>query len=285
MTTDIIEINNYIVLIEQSDDEKTIIEKCDLFDQVVGFSFYGSGEVELSVGSGSSAKVFKNTTGMATSFFGNKHVEFSHKISHKKPLQCISVFSTIKNIKKQPATEREVYNAQLKPLLYPEKDFVEGPYFYMTPNMRTAVTKVFSNTYSGSTRTLFLKSQITELLAHFFAQLLENENGEISKADQEKLYSAKEIISNNIEAPPSLSEISKLIGLNNTKLKKNFKQLFGVPVFKYLQNERLAKAYDMLISGNLGIQETAWFVGYTSLSSFSNAFHKKFGVRPSDVKK
>jgi AraC family transcriptional regulator, transcriptional activator of the genes for pyochelin and ferripyochelin receptors len=98
------------------------------------------------------------------------------------------------------------------------------------------------------------------------------------------LYEAKEILSNNLDAPPSLSELSKKIGLNSFKLKKNFKELFGVPVFKYLQNQRMEKAYELLQGGNVTIQEAAWNVGYDSLSSFSNAFSKKYGFRPSEIK-
>ena len=37
---------------------------------------------------------------------------------------------------------------------------------------------------------------------------------------------------------------------------------------------RMAKAYELLRTGNVSIQEAAWNVGYESLSSFSNAFSK-----------
>ena len=102
--------------------------------------------------------------------------------------------------------------------------------------------------------------------------------------EREKLYQVKEILIQNLDAPPSLSELSKKIGLNTYNLKKNFKELFGVPVFKYLQNERLTKAHDMIKNNDATVQEAAWHVGYDSLSSFSNAFSKKFGYRPSEIK-
>jgi transcriptional regulator GlxA family with amidase domain len=123
------------------------------------------------------------------------------------------------------------------------------------------------------------------LLAHFFAHLGAEKEKTTNKIDSDKLFQAKEIMIQNIATPPSLSELSKQIGLNNNKLKKNFKELFGIPVFKYLQEQRLNKAHELLSNTDKNIQETAWFVGYESLSSFSNAFHKKFGVRPSELKK
>lgn len=285
MTTDILEINNYIVLIEQSNDTKTISERCDLDDEVIGFSFYNSGNVELSINFDKKVNIKNNSSGIATSFYGNKEVEFIHKISHVKPLQCVSIFSTLKNLNKLPKQEKEIYTNHLYSLLNPKEDYVEGPNFFMTPDMQNAVSKIFNTKYKGTLRKLFLQSQITELLAHFFAHISESKKETIKLSDKEKLYNAKDIISNNIATPPSLNELSKMIGLNNNNLKKNFKELFGIPVFKYLQNERLEKAHELLVNSEMNIREVSWFVGYESLGSFSNAFLKKFGFRPSEVNK
>lgn len=285
MTTDIIETNNFIVLIEQSNAEKTIIQKCEIDGDAVGFAFYGSGNVELEIKCESISKTIINTTGIAISFFGNRKVLFLHKIAPDKPLQSISVFIKLKNIHSLPKVEFEVFTDYLSHLLNPQENFVEGPSFYMTPDMQKAVQKILSTPYSGSTRYLFLKSQVNELLSHFFAFLASCQEKDNVIPDREKLIQAKEIIQNNISKPPSLTELSKIIGLNNNKLKKNFKELFGIPVFKFLQEERLNKAYQLLASkNNMSIQEVAWFVGYESLSSFSNAFLKKFGNRPNEIK-
>ncbi len=289
MTRDIIEINNFMVLIEQSSVEETIIEKCDFEDQVIGFAFYGSGNDELNIRYKDKKRTFNNTQGIAISFSANDKVDFVHKISPEKPLQCICIISMIKNLHKLPEQENQIFTKHLYELIHPKDDFVEGPNFYMTHDMQNAVDKIFNNQYQGTTRMMFLKSQVTELLSHFFALLSNVENNGsgngIKKQDREKLYQAREILSENIDTPPSLNELSKLIGLNDYKLKKNFKELFGVPVYKYLQNERLKKAHELLSSGDISIQEAAWYVGYESLSSFSSAFLKKFGFRPSEIKK
>ena len=155
----------------------------------------------------------------------------------------------------------------------------------MTLDMQLAVQKIFNTPYSGNTRLLFLKSQVNELLAHYFALLSSDKKNELNEKDKEKLFQAKEIVSANYSKPPTLSELSKLIGLNSNKLKKNFKELFGIPVYKYIHEERLNKAYELLCHNEKTVQEAGWEVGYESLSSFSNAFQKKFGTRPNEVKK
>lgn len=285
MTTDIVELNHFIVLIEQSSAEKTVVEKCGFDEGVIGFAFYGSGNVELEISYHDKKANFHSTTGMAICFYGNQHVEFAHKISPNRPLQCISVFSKVKTLHQLPEQESEIFHNQLAALVHAQDDFVQGPHFLMNAEMQLAVHKVLHNPYSGATRVMFIKSQVTELLSHFFGLLADLKGSPVKDPDREKLLLAKDIIANNIVTPPSLQQLSKQIGLNSFKLKKNFKELFGVPVFKYLQNERLSKAHDLLREGQMGIQEAAWAVGYESLSSFSNAFSKKFGYRPSEVKK
>lgn len=282
MTTDIIELNNFIVLIEQSDATEPVVQQCSVDREIIGFAFYGSGNVDMEIRHNGQTKIETSTTGMAVSFYSNDKVEFIHKIGPDRPLQSISIFTKLHALTSLSAPEQQVFHDYLPHLMQPSESFVKGPCFYMNLDMQNAVRKVFSTTYSGNARLLFLKSQVNELIAHFFALLSSEKNSSVP--DAEKLFLAREIVTGNIAKPPSLAELSQAIGLNSNKLKKNFKELFGVPVFKFVQEERLKKAYEMLCNTDNGVQEVAWYVGYESLSSFSNAFQKRFGVRPNEVK-
>jgi AraC-like DNA-binding protein len=251
---------------------------------VIGVAFYGSGNVDLSVKYGSKRKDFKHTKGMVLSFYADDRVEFVHSVQAAKPLQSLVIVTAVSSLEKLPNEEGELFSQVLHQLVNPDDHYVEGPRFYMTPEMQAVVDHVFNIRYEGKTKMMFFRSQMTTLLSHFFGHLSGLKAEGMRDTEREKLYEAKEILSRNLESPPSLSELSRQIGLNSFKLKKNFKELFGVPVFKYLQNQRMAKAYELLQSGNVSIQEAAWNVGYDSLSSFSNAFSKKFGFRPSEIK-
>ena len=116
----------------------------------------------------------------------------------------------------------------------------------MTPEMQSIVDQIFHNRYEGKAKMMFFGSQMTTLLAHFFGQLSLLPEASIPKDEKEKLQQAKEILSSNIDNPPSLSELSRQIGLNTFKLKTSFKELYGVPVFKYHQNDRLTTAHDLI---------------------------------------
>ncbi len=286
MNREILEINDFMVLLEQSASEGPTVEICDFTEPVIGMAFYGSGNVSLSIEYGDRTKSFENTKGYAMSFYANQHARFVHTISEERPLNCIVILSSINNLQKLPKDEAGVYSHYLKELVEAKDHFKEGPGLFMNSDMLNAVERIFQNSYSGEMRNLLLKSKVTELIAHFFGMVAEQkEQRAVPLDEREKIYAARDIISANIETPPTLDELAKTIGLNSYKLKKSFKELFGIPVFKHLQNERLNKANELLRNKQVSIQEAAWMVGYESLSSFSNAFREKFGFRPSEIKR
>lgn len=284
MNRDIIDINDFTILVEEAKVNEPTIDSCFFDEPIIAVAFYGSGNVDLTVKNGEKNQHYNHTKGLALSFYADEQVEFVHSVSASKPLECIVIATSAKNIEHLPNQEGELFSEMLDHLVNPIDHYVEGPKFFMTPEMQTIVDAIFNNKYEGKTKMMFFRSQITALLSHFFGQLATLNIDVVSTSEREKLLQAKSILINNLENPPSLTDLSKEIGLNTYTLKKEFKELFGVPVFKYLQNERLTRAHKMISTQDATVQEAAWHVGYDSLSSFSNAFAKKFGYRPSQIK-
>lgn len=102
----------------------------------------------------------------------------------------------------------------------------------------------------------------------------------ISSLDVEKLKAVKDYLSSNYLSPLTLESISRQFLLNEFKLKKGFKQLFGLTVFSYIHELRMQHAQTLLIAGGLSIGEIAAVVGYTSDSSFIRAFKRYYGYAP-----
>lgn len=284
MTRDFIDINDFTILVEEASTDGVTVDACRFDEPVIAVAFYGSGNVDLKVKYGPKAKGFNYTKGLALSFYADTEVEFEHTVSAEKPLRCLLIATALRNLEKLPNDEGEIFSSLLKELVNPSDHYVEGPQFFMTPDMDRIVDSVFNMKYHGKTKMMFFRSQMTALLSHFFGQLALLQTEKINTTERDKLYMAKEIMLKNLDNPPSLSDLSRQIGLNSYNLKKNFKELFGVPVFKYLQNERLKTAHELIRNQDATVQEAAWHVGYDSLSSFSNAFEKKYGYRPSQIK-
>jgi len=284
MTRDFIHINDFVILVEEADSLTKEVDSCFFDEPIIAIAFYGSGNVDLSVKYHGNKRDFTYTKGLALSFYADDKVEFEHTVSPDKSLKCLVVATALKNLEYLPNEEGEIFSELLGALVNPKDHYVEGPSFFMTPQMERIVDAFFSNTYTGKTRMMFYRSQIIALLSHFFGQLAIQQEETSKPSYQAQLNKARDILLENIGNPPSLSELSKEIGFNTTRLKKEFKSFFSVPVFKYLQNERLSSAHQLISEKKATVQEAAWQVGYDSLSSFSNAFSKKFGYRPSQIK-
>lgn len=140
---------------------------------------------------------------------------------------------------------------------------------------------------SGYIRRIFLESKILELL---FFQLQQEESSQVSpkkgfnREDITRLNEAKAYIAQNIKTPCSLVELARKTGLNDFKLKKGFKALFGHTVFGYLYELRMDTAYNLL-QNDKSVSEVAEIIGYKNPHHFTAAFKKKFGFLPSQINK
>ncbi|WP_411346551.1 helix-turn-helix domain-containing protein [Paenibacillus sp. WLX1005] len=134
---------------------------------------------------------------------------------------------------------------------------------------------------------LLLESAALELLQHYMCQLLDRPrlpNG-LSRDDLSKVKRAAEVLQYRMTEPPSLLELSRLVELNDFKLKKGFKACYDTTVYGYLRQIRLQHAMQLLRSGEMNVTGAATAVGYSNMSSFAGQFIRQYGVKPSSVRK
>lgn len=149
------------------------------------------------------------------------------------------------------------------------------------------INEIINCSYKNELRDLFLLSKSIELLV-LQAELYEyqaSNNYIKSKADKQKLIEAKELITTKIDNPPTIIELSELVGINEYKLKKGFKELFGTTIFGYTHSLRMSLAKKLLLGTEKTAQEIAYEAGYSSPQHFSKAFKNTFGVSPNSIRK
>jgi len=88
----------------------------------------------------------------------------------------------------------------------------------------------------------------------------------------------------DLEKFPSVKELSRIALMSTTKLKKRFKEVYGMKLYEFYNYNRLSKARQSIESGESTIKDAAYQSGYSNLSNFSKAFKKEFGLSPSHVK-
>lgn len=155
------------------------------------------------------------------------------------------------------------------------------------PRIRQIITQILHEQFSPLAGRIFLESKMLELIAVLLE--LDHRASEsqcfMAKKDEEKIRYAREILERNLADPPSLSRLARLAGTNEFTLKKGFKQIFGVPVFQFLQQLRMAKAVELFHTGEHAVNEVAVAVGYDNLSAFTRAFRQAHGITPSEWRK
>lgn len=140
----------------------------------------------------------------------------------------------------------------------------------------------------GKLQELYLESKIIDLI-YITINDIKKKNKKakynFNSKDIECLHKAKEILINNIANPPSLKNLAYQSAINEFKLKKGFKKLFGNTVFGFLQEYRLKEAKEILSENEININEVCEMVGYKSVSHFSKIFKDYFGINPIEIRK
>ena len=156
----------------------------------------------------------------------------------------------------------------------------------LTPRMELLISEIMNSERGGYLKKLFLESRIIELLmlqleqADFYTKY----SGSISRDDKEKLFAVKELMEEDVLSKFTLRELAHQVGLNEFKLKKGFKELFGKTVFTYFNDLRMEYARKLLLDDGKMVYEVADILGYSESHHFAHAFKKKFGVTPGSFK-
>jgi AraC-like DNA-binding protein len=103
--------------------------------------------------------------------------------------------------------------------------------------------------------------------------------------DLERLFFIRDFLTYHSLQALTLSMIAREAGLNEFKLKKGFKELFGITVFGYVLQIRMNHALKLLNENHKSIKEIAYQSGYRNPAHFTTAFKKFHGLTPREAKK
>lgn len=161
--------------------------------------------------------------------------------------------------------------------------------FLQIPSLNTdikmALHALENNSFTGELRNMYLESKVFELITLFFHQFEHQQTQKtlLRKKEKELVYQAQQILDEKLETPPSITELSRMVGLNEYKLREGFRLLFDNTIYGYLRQQRMFKAKLLMEKEELTVSEAGNTVGYTNLSHFAEAFKKEFGMNPSQV--
>jgi AraC-like DNA-binding protein len=131
---------------------------------------------------------------------------------------------------------------------------------------------------------LSLYSDTLRLAYLFFDKILNRpvnkQSVNINPIDIAQIFKVKAILVNQYMEPPSVEELAREAGMNERKMQKIFKHIFGKNIYQYGLAVKMNEAKKMLQQKKYSISEIGYMVGYTNLSHFSAKFKQYYGLTP-----
>jgi AraC-like DNA-binding protein len=221
----------------------------------------------------------KRNTSVYLSYTHQKYELFISKGTHGKRVSVLIKLDAVKQLVKS--------DALLSMQLYIEKGIINNDPAFMNNKIQSLLDEIFDANKKGELNQLVLQNKILLLLETFFNTLLMKNTGSSlikQEEDMQRLEAIeKKLKSDDLEEFPSIEELSKMALMSATKLKIKFKQVYGMKLYEYYNKYRLNKARDMITKKNISIKEACFAIGFSSISNFSRAFKKEFGVSPGNI--
>lgn len=215
------------------------------------------------------------TNFIANHFKGSKEkifiLYFSEEWVVKNIENSVTVPKTVKNLLNNPEINFLTYSIK-------EEDF--SPIY-------NSLRKGF---HELDTPNIFeLKKSAYEFLSLFFNSLEEKENlnsNELSHRDRIKIQKIEHFLSNRLyQKFPGIDFLADKYKISATKLKQNFKILYGKTIYSYFQHNKMQVALEYVLNSDLKIKDISLKFEYENVSKFSKAFQKCHNKLPSELRK
>lgn len=106
-------------------------------------------------------------------------------------------------------------------------------------------------------------------------------------SNQDILYiqQARTILAENFDKHITIPKLARQTGINEAKLKEGFKELYGQSIHTYLQQLRLQKAQQLLLTTQMSVTDITYDIGYSHVTHFTTLFKNEFGLTPTEYRK
>ncbi|CAH8288097.1 AraC-like DNA-binding protein [Mariniflexile fucanivorans] len=150
--------------------------------------------------------------------------------------------------------------------------------------LKSILNEFLNCSFNGRTKQSYLESKLTELvLIALTSKDSEITANKLRKEEREALIKIENYIQTHLKEELSIEKLSVLAGFNTSKFKSLFKEVYGMPVFRYITSLRIEKAIRLISNHDYTITQASYEVGYKNPQHFTVAFKKKLGYLPSEL--
>jgi AraC-like DNA-binding protein len=260
---------------------QTIVFEID--EESVVMNFICCNNVETQIDQLESEKYSKENT---HNIFYTTNYKATFKIPAFEQINYLSVILS-KDFYYQIINEDwELHEKFSKNILLKKSSYLTSKYLPFTPAIQWVIHEIKNCNRQGALKKMYIETKVRELLIHQLEAIitLPVQKDQIDEDDYNKLQQAKLILDEDYVHAPTLAELSRLISLNEFKLKKGFKACFGTTVKSYIIKLRMERAKELFQNKASTVSEVAYKCGYKDVSHFSAAFKNFYGFSPQKFK-
>ena len=152
------------------------------------------------------------------------------------------------------------------------------------------ISRILLSENAGIFNTIEIKNYSLDIINLFFKNVFNDnriaDNISLSNVDYAKISRAEKMILLNLNVPfVGVDAIAREINMSPTKLKANFKNIYGFSMLQYHKEKNMLLALQLLKNSDVMINVIANITGYESASKFTATFKKRFGKLPSEFRK
>lgn len=154
---------------------------------------------------------------------------------------------------------------------------------FMSAEIAVLVDCIINTTYGEALSDSFYRLKCLEILYLLFNNLSHREpvpHQHMSTKEIDSIYSVRNAMALSLDKALPVSELVRLSGMNELKLRRLFTQVFGKGLYAYHQHLRMIEAARLLKEEKLSVSETGFRLGFTNLSYFGRLFDEHMGMKP-----
>lgn len=102
----------------------------------------------------------------------------------------------------------------------------------------------------------------------------------LTSSDAHAIQKAHDILTDNFCNPPTINALSKMVFLNEQKLKAGFSNKYHMSIGQYTNSLKMSMAENLLLTTELSVDKIAKMIGYNHGSNFIKMFKNKHGKTP-----
>lgn len=209
-------------------------------------------------------------------------------------------------------TEITIYEDYYKDILKPnfpnivnfDSFIINYTYIYLPLEIVGIIRQLQSLANENSLNSIYLEAKILESIAILMNEITKSpENAfsyqinygninigkdrviKLTSSDFRSIQKAHDILSNSYTNPPTIEALSKMVFLNEQKLKAGFTKHYHMSIGEFTNHIRMTVAANLLSTTDLSIEDIALKVGYNYSANFSKMFKKIYGKTPLKFRK